>query len=106
MLVKNGARSQGDSPRVSTKLGSIEDDQEVRNLIFNRLQMDADTDDMQLQREVTELFSERYPDMTLNDWRHIIEAYTPMVRNASKSYAKEISIRQYDMAAESDNDEE
>lgn len=52
------------------------------------------------------LFSERYPDMTLNDWRHIIETYTPMVRNTSKSNAKEISIRQYDMAAESDNDEE
>ena len=99
-------KKNGTSKLKFTKLGSVEDDQEVRNLIFNRLQMDADTDDMQLQREVTELFSERYPDMTLNDWRHIIEAYTPMVRNASKSYAKELSIRQYDMAAESDNDEE
>lgn len=88
-----------------TKLENVEDDQEVRNLIFNRLQMDADTDDMQLQCEVTELFGERYPDMGLNDWRHIIEAYTPMVRNASKPKAKEISIRQYDIAAETDNDD-
>ena len=98
-------KKNGTSMLKYTKLENVEDDQEVRNLIFNRLQMDADTDDMQLQCEVTELFGERYPDMGLNDWRHIIEAYTPMVRNASKPKAKEISIRQYDIAAETDNDD-
>ena len=76
------------------KLMNVEDDTEVRNLIYNRLQMNAKTDDMDLQREVIELYGERYPDMTLNDWRHIIEAYTPMVREASHSNAKEISMQQ------------
>ena len=84
------------------KLMNVEDDTEVRNLIYNRLQMNAETSDMDLQREVIELYGERYPDMTLNDWRHIIEAYTPMVREASHSNAKEISMQpeQIDMAAE------
>ena len=72
------------------KLADVEDDQEVRNLIFNRLQLDNTTSDMQLQREVIEKFGERYPGMTPNDWRHIIEDYTPMVREASK--AKEIPL--------------
>ena len=76
------------------KLMNVEDDTDVRNLIYNRLQMNAKTDDMDLQREVIELYGERYPDMTLNDWRHIIEAYTPMVREASHSNAKEISMQQ------------
>jgi len=41
--------------------------------------------------------------MELNDWRHIIEAYTPMVREAVLSKAKEVSIQteQLSMAAES-----
>ena len=102
--------TEEDNPSLIVIIDNRKDKQiiaiENRAQAFSDTQTDADTDDMQLQREVTELFSERYPDMTLNDWRHIIEAYTPMVRNASKSYAKEISIRQYDMAAESDNDEE
>ena len=48
--------------------------------------------------------------MSLNDWRHIIEDYTPMVREASKPKAKEVSMKpkQLGMAAESggeyDND--
>ena len=45
---------------------------------------------------------ERYPDMSLNDWRHIIGAYTPMVRDASNPKAKEVSLHpdQLGMAAE------
>ena len=80
----------------------MEDDRDVRNLIFNRLHMDADISDAELQREVIELYGEQYPDMTLNDWRHIIEDYTPMVREASRPKAKEISIesKRYDKAAE------
>jgi len=52
---------------------------------------------------VIELYGSRYPDMGLNDWRHIIEAYTPMVREAVLSKAKEVSIQteQLSMAAES-----
>lgn len=84
---------------VTPKLESVEDDNDVRNLIYNRLQMDANTSNGELQREVIELYGERYPDMTLNDWRHIIEAYTPMVREAAQSNAKEIPLH-YDRAAE------
>ena len=84
------------------KLANVEDDRDVRNLIFNRLQMDADISDTNLQREVIELYGERYPDMSLNDWRHIIEVYTPMVRETAQTKAKEISMQseQLGMAAE------
>ena len=73
-----------------SKLENVEDDQDVRNLIFNRLQLDNTTSDLQLQREVIEVFGERYGGMTPNDWHHIIEDYTPMIREASK--AKEIPL--------------
>lgn len=84
------------------KLENVEDDHDVRNLIFNRLHMDADISDGELQRETIELYGERYPDMSLNDWRHIIEAYTPMVRETVSSKAKEVSIQteQLGIAAE------
>lgn len=88
------------------KLANVEDDREVRNLIFNRLQMDAEISDADLQREVIERYGEHYPDMSLNDWRHIIEAYTPMVREVAKSKAKEVSMRQYDKAADSSTEED
>ena len=81
------------------KLADVEDDCDVRNLLFNRLQMDVEVSDMELQREVTELYGERYPGMTLNDWRHIIEAYTSMVREAARPKAKEMPLG-YPMAAE------
>ena len=82
------------------KLKHVEDDRDVRNLIYNRLQMDSSVSNGDLQIEVQEKFGERYPGMSLNDWRHIIEAYTPMVREAAKPKAKEISMHQYGMAAE------
>ena len=62
--------------------------------------MNTAIDDMELQREVMDDYGERYPDMSPKDWRHIIEAYTPMVREASKPKAKEIYMQQYGMAAE------
>ena len=57
---------------------------------------------MELQREVIDKYGVRYGGMTVNDWRHIIEAYTPMVREASRSYTKEISMQpeQISMAAD------
>ena len=75
---------------------------DVRNLIYNRLQLDDTTSDLQLQREVIELFGERYPDMKQNDWRHIIEDYTPMIRNANKAREIPLQPRRLDMAAEED----
>ena len=44
--------------------------------------------------------------MAVNDWRHIIEAYTPMVREAARPKAKEVSMRQYGMAAEPSTEED
>jgi type I restriction enzyme R subunit len=82
-----------DAPIKFYKLENVEDDRDVRNLIFNRLHMDVSISDGELQREVIELYGERYPNMLLNDWRHIIEAYTPMVREAVLSKAKEVSIQ-------------
>jgi type I restriction enzyme R subunit len=84
------------------KLENVEDDKDIRNLIFNRLQIDNEVSDMELQREVIDKYGVRYGGMTVNDWRHIIEAYTPVVREASRSYAKEISMQpeQISMAAD------
>ena len=87
---------------IERKLANIEDDREVRNLLYDRLIMNAETSDYELQREVIERFGERYPDMTVNDWRHIIEAYSPMIKDASRPKAKEVSMlpEQMPMAAD------
>ena len=85
------------------RLENVEDDREVRNLIYQRLQMDVATTDAVLQREVMETYGERYPNMEPNDWRHVIEAYTPMVREAAKPKAKKISMPQYEKAAGGDD---
>ena len=82
------------------KLENVEDDQDIRNLIFNLLHMDSNISDGQIQIEVQKAFGERYSCMSQNDWRHIIEEYTPMVRDALQVKAKEISMQQYGMAAE------
>jgi type I restriction enzyme R subunit len=81
------------------KLVDVEDDTELCNHIKTRLHMDGNISDGDLQIEVQKRFGERYPGMSNNDWRHIIEAYTPMVREASKPKAKEIPL-DYPMAAE------
>ena len=83
------------------KLNSIEDDKEVRDLVFNLLHMKADIDNLTLQREVTDQFGERYPDMTPSDWHRIIMDYTPLVKDSLK--ARIISMnppQDYSMAAE------
>ena len=87
---------------IERKLANIEDDREVRNLLYERIIMNAETSDYELQREVIERFGERYPDMTVNDWRHIIEAYSPMIKDASRPKAKEVSMlpEQMPMAAD------
>ena len=81
------------------KIVDVEDDTELCNHIKTRLHMDGNISDGDLQIEVQKRFGERYPGMSNNDWRHIIEAYTPMVREASKPKAKEIPL-DYPMAAE------
>jgi type I restriction enzyme R subunit len=66
--------------------------------------MDREMSDLSIQEEVIKKFGERYGGMTLNDWRHIIEAYTPMVSANVKEVvpeeqAKTISMN-YPIAAE------
>ena len=87
------------------KLKNVEDDREVRNLIFNILQMNNDISDMEIQKEVINHFGDEYPGMSLNDWRHIIEDYTSMVRNANQRKAKEIYL-DLKKAASPENEEE
>ena len=87
------------------KLKNVEDDREVRNLIFDMLQMDNDISDMQIQKEVIDHFGDEYPGMSLNDWRHIIEDYTSIVRNANQRKAKEI-VLDLKKAASPENAEE
>ena len=88
---------------VERKLYHVEEDHDVRNLIFNHLHLDPNVSNMQIQKEVIDRFGEKYPDMSLNDWRHIIEDYTSMVREAINrgdcKNATEIPLH-YDMAAE------
>jgi hypothetical protein len=43
--------------------------------------------------------------MSVNDWRHIIEDYTSMVRNANQRKAKEIYL-DLKQAASPENEEE
>ena len=91
---------------IERKLANVEDDRDVRNLVYNRLVMNADTSDYELQREVMEVYGERYPDMHIIDWQRIITDYTPMVREAAKKSSATIidmQQRQYGMAAEPDN---
>lgn len=93
--VENYKENMTDVP----KLESVENDSDIRNLIYQRLQMDASVSDGEIQREVIELYGTRYHTMTLNDWRHIIEAYTSMVRESTISNVKKMSSY-FDMAAE------
>lgn len=74
------------------KLLHVEDDSDVRNLIYNRLQIDKEVSDLALQREVIEMYGERYPGMSPNDWRHIIEYYTSQIRKAHQEAATEIPM--------------
>ena len=83
------------------KLENIEDDRDVRNLIYQRLLMNPNISDADLQSEAIELYGERYPDMSLNEWRRVVVAYTPMIRAAAQRKQEDNSMRQYGMAAES-----
>ena len=87
------------------KLESVDDDKEVRDFVFNLLHMNDGISDFQIQRELTERFGEEYPGMTLNDWRHIIEDYTSMVREAMNGKAKEI-VLQLKKAASPENEKD
>ena len=78
----------------SQKLKCIEDDKDVRHLVYNRLIMNPSTTDYELQREVMELYGERYPAMSIIDWGRIIREYTFMTRDACrlKEYQNNIGM--------------
>ena len=63
------------------KLQSVEDDREVRDLVYNRMLMDKEISNYELQREIMELFGERYGGMKPRDWERIINEYTQKARN-------------------------
>ena len=89
---------------IERKLANVEDDRDVRNLVYTRLIMNANTSDYELQREVMDVYGERYPDMRIIDWQRVIADYTPMLREAAKCASAEVvemQQRQYGMAAES-----
>ena len=95
--------AEDDENVIERKLANVEDDRDIRNLVYNRLIMNADTSDYELQREVMEVYGERYPDMRIIDWQRVIADYTPLVREAAKQPSAkvvEIQQRQYGMAAE------
>ena len=101
-ILEQAENFKKNAPAAPRKLENVEDDRDVRNLIFNLLHIDADISDAKLQSEIIGLYGERYPDMSLNDWRHVIEAYTPMVRDASRPKATGFTIHtgHLDKAAE------
>ena len=89
-------------PTILRKLENIEDDRDVHYLIYNHILMDVSISEDKLRYEVIKMYGERYPDMSLNDWRHIIEAYIPMIRDTVQLKAKEVSMQpeRLGMAAE------
>jgi len=79
------------NPTYPSKLSHIEEDQDVRKLVFDMLLMNKDFNDMEIQRDVLELYGDRYPEMKLKDWNHIINDYIPMVKEAISSKTEKIA---------------
>lgn len=101
-------KKNGTSKLKFTKLANVEDDRDVRNLIYQHLLIAPETSDGDIRVEVMKAYQERYPDMGIIDWIRIIEAYTPMVREAAKqprASVVEMQQRKYGMAAERENSE-
>ncbi len=94
-------KKNGTSNLKFTKLTNVEDDKEVRNLIFNLLHMNEKIDDIEVQKQVIEQLGERYPDMTQGDWHRIIMDYIPMVKDSIKAQIVRMNPHeQYKNAAE------
>jgi len=87
-----------------SRLKNVEDDDEVRKLIFDQLSMNGDISNDKLWHAVVEKFGEKYPDMSINDWRHVVDKYTDSIKEIAQRRAKEISInsKEIDKAAENE----
>lgn len=101
----NAKKVRDEEPKYSTKLKTIDEDREVGLLIIRLLSMDRNMTDLQLQKEVIERFGERYFDMSLKEWYHIINDYATMVREAMNRKTKD-DVLQMKKAAEPENDDE
>ena len=100
-------KKNGTSKLKFTKLANVEDDRDVRNLIYQHLLIAPETSDGDIRVEVMKAYQERYPDMGIIDWKRIIEEYTPMIREAAKkprASVVEMHQRQYGMAAEREDE--
>lgn len=89
------------------KLENVEDDRDVRNLIYQRLLIAPETSDGDIQVEVMKAYAERYPDMQILDWMRIVRDYTPMVREAAKQPTHIVQMqqqKQYGMVAEGEDE--
>lgn len=81
------------------KLDKADDDNEVRNMIWDLLHMNPNMNDMAIQREVTERFAGKYAGMSLKEWQHMIADYSKWVRLAIEN-EKSGNNSNYQMAAE------
>ena len=81
------------------KLDSADDDDEVRNMIWDLLHMNPNMNDMAIQREVTERFAGKYAGMSLKEWQHMISDYSKWVRLAIEN-ENSGDNNNYQMAAE------
>jgi type I restriction enzyme R subunit len=91
---------------VIPKLKNVDDDTNVRNLVFNLLQMNENLSDGEIQVEAMKQFGEKYPTMDPNDWRHLIDAYTPSVREAMDRNSKEIVLQLKNAASPEDEEDD
>ena len=102
-ILEQAENFKKNAPAAPRKLENVEDDRDVRNLIYQRLLIAPETSDGDIQVEVMKAYAERYPDMQILDWMRIVRDYTPMVREAAKQPTHIVQMqqqKQYGMVAE------
>ena len=102
-ILEQAENFKKNAPATLRKLENVEDDRDVRNLIYQRLLIAPETSDGDIQVEVMKAYAERYPDMQILDWMRIIRDYTPMIREAAKQPTHFVQMqqqKQYGMVAE------
>ena len=106
-ILEQAENFKKNAPATPRKLENVEDDRDVRNLIYQRLLIAPETSDGDIQVEVMKMYAERYPDMQILDWMRIIRDYTPMVREAAKQPTRIVQMqqqKQYGMVAEREDE--
>jgi type I restriction enzyme R subunit len=77
-------------------LTNILDDNEVRKLIHNMMELYEGTTIMNIVVECQKQFQEKYFSMTGNDWRHLIRDYVRMV--TERPELQEAEVFRFSMA--------